>query len=258
MTEIVAQNEGTGPKKIHREERISMDTLGRFLAPVMQVFDKELDEEDRGKHRGFVLLVEDLKETGFDFLRQPDENETSGTKYRPYRRFLKVLAIYSLENRADKGTIDHDARAALGKSDKYTAQQLSLIERCFEDQTISEFIRNTHRYCVHLANKDLYFFYDIISMDTGNQEIDLGNEGKCKVINRSTWGLKQYFHFNFFPSKHSGQKLGTDEKNIFIDPYLILIKFIVDSALFGEKKKRKFKVGNRGADYKTVDMKYRI
>jgi len=237
-------------------KKISMEILARFMAPVRSVFEESIPRDKRTKRGGFKKLVEDLKVLGCKYLSKPDESNKEDPKYRPYRRLLKVMAIYSLEQQTKKGTSKGTTRDLLHTSTEYDDEQLAYIEECFDEKrNIFDYLRRTHQHCEHLANRDLYNFFELISIDSGNEVIDLGEQdGKFKVINRNNWRLKQYFHTNFFNSKKSKTKEKKDEEDETIDPYLILIKFIVDSALFGEKRKTTINFGSKGGDQRTVTM----
>jgi len=70
-------------------------------------------------------------------------------------------------------------------------------------------------------------------------------------MDRITWRIKEYFVQNFFPSM---KKTATAHKKRILEPqYMILIKFIADSAIFGEMTKMSFpRDDNR---FETVNKK---
>jgi len=130
MSQNIGQGEDITSSSTRRSEKISRDILGRFLVPVLQVFEEKPENVASGSHAGFKLLINDLKVNGIESLDKPDEFDDSEPKFRPYRRFLKVLSVYAWEmgDQAGRGGSNSETRQSFLSNDKYSVQQLALLE----------------------------------------------------------------------------------------------------------------------------------
>jgi len=148
------------------QRKMTLDVLSRFLAPARGLFEEPLEYEERKLRRTFGKFFDELMTKGFEYLKQPEEYDDSVPKFRPYRRLLKVLNLYLLENKSSSRTENPEARTEVMNRTNYTTDQLDALRKDLEDDKIKDVCRRTFLYSEYLAKPDIYQFFELISEDS--------------------------------------------------------------------------------------------
>jgi len=208
-----------------------------FLAPFMvfaaQAYEQGRAEAERGVYNKFKPMLTEIMEKGKLYIEDPahDDKENNLFQYRAYRCFVKGIMKCVIAHKEK----DTQTPFVFDVNGTYKAEHWKLIDDWMKKYEVS-FVQVVFHLVRYLTNDRMRFFFMHISDETGNEEMDLGDEGEFNVIDRKILNLETYFGKNFFASMRpkKGKKIQP------LPSLLIYIKFVLDSLVFGERTKTKY------------------
>jgi len=230
-----AQNEIQVATSAAEPKEISPEFLARFMVPAQIAYSEARAKAEQGKAVDYIKMMKEVEEKGIEYIDNLQHTERSYSRFKPYRRFIKALFLYALHEKAKRNKKLMRPTVTLSHNEKFKKEHIDILKMCFYDKDVMYKLRRIWQSAWYLCTKEMHHFFDLISRDTGDP-FDMGSDGEIKIIDRATWNLRSYFIINFFPSSAGEENRMKFQKL----RYLVLIKLITDSTIFGAKNKRKF------------------
>jgi len=228
---VEAEASTAGPREV------SPEFLARFLIPARIAYAEALERRGQGVVVEYKKMMEEVREKGMQYIEEhehPEQHlEYADPRFKPYRLFTKALFRYALSEKAKMDKEGMQRIVCLPHNGKYGEEHIKILNLCWDDKKIVQGIQRIFRNSMYLATKEMQYFFDLISKEAGNYMANMGWDGDINVIDRITWNLRDYFRTHFFSSS-----LLEKYENTRTGAFMILLKFIADSAIFAAKNKR--------------------
>jgi len=200
--------------------------LTPFMLELKLCYAKNRDEDDQGDPIKCTKMMKDVMTKGKIYLANESTEVAGDPKYKVYRKFLRALMICAIEDSEIP-----DTQSTCTHTGTYKKPQWKLLEEFVKEKRYN-LIQHTFKFTEELTAPRMYQFYILMCEDTRDYDIDVGEGSKTPIIDRTTWRIHEYFGKNFYHSKNVKSHCGEAA------PFLVLIKFIVDSLVWGEKERR--------------------
>jgi len=215
----------------------SPEFMARFVVAARVAY--KVDDADNTDPVSYSNLMKDVISKGYEYIKDAQHDDRGNRKFVPYRCFIKALLIQALASKAVEDRKNNQAITTLSHNIDFGDDHFAVLEEFLANEKEKKKLKLVFNHTKHLSTYGMHFFFDVISNDTGNSTVDMGDDGIFKIIDRITFRIREYFSTHFFPS----MKKKSSKNRISNPGFMVLIKFIADSTVYGRSEKLFIKPG---------------
>jgi len=107
-----------------------------------------------------------------------------------------------MQGLAEKAVQDRKSKAAITKlscNDPFGQAHFNILKEYLDNSKLQNKLRLVFVQSEQISMPGIHQFFDVLSNDTYNREVNMGDDGRIKVIDRITCRFRPYFYTNLFP-----------------------------------------------------------